>query len=65
VGGLLNGQQSAAARKLEGSPMTMPTDSTTENVKSWVLRTLADYDGWFTLDGDTFAKEDLPRNLWV
>jgi hypothetical protein len=37
----------------------MPTDFTKENVKSWVLRTLADYDGRLTLDGDTFAREAI------
>jgi len=37
----------------------MPTAFTKENVKSWRLRTLADYDGRFTLDGDTFAREAI------
>ena len=39
--------------------MTMPSDFTNENVRSWLLRILADYDGRFILDGDTFAKEAI------
>jgi hypothetical protein len=37
--------------------MTVPSHFTSENLRSWILRILADYDGRFTLDGDTFADE--------
>ena len=37
--------------------MTTRSDSTNEEFKSWILRILADYDGWITLDRDSTAKE--------
>jgi len=34
-------------------------DPTNENLTAWILRILADYDGRFTLDGDTFTKDAI------
>lgn len=39
--------------------MTTPTDFANENLNSWILQILADYDGRFTLDGDAFVKDAI------
>jgi hypothetical protein len=39
-----------------GRLMTMPSDFTSGDVKSWILQILVNYDGRFTLDGDPFTK---------
>jgi hypothetical protein len=36
--------------------MTMPSDFTSGDVKSWILQILVNHDGRFTLDGDPFTK---------